>query len=112
MLFSLYHLKDVHVNSSKKQTKQPSSSSLPPVTSASSINRQTNTKPIIMISYAHDKSFVSQEQLLNQTQIFNVWIDKQNANSVGDVWEQIANGIKQSHLLITILTKKYYESRS
>ncbi|CAF1418232.1 unnamed protein product, partial [Didymodactylos carnosus] len=35
--------------------------------------------------YAHDKSFVSQEQLLNQTQTFNVRIDKQNANSVGDV---------------------------
>ena len=67
-----------------------------------------SNKPMIMISYSHDdKNLCYQlEEELRKNGQFDIWIDKKYC-ATGDSWEQIARGIKQSQVVICLITKNY-----
>jgi hypothetical protein len=73
-----------------------------------SIVESTDSKPMIMISYSHDdKALCYQlEQELKRNDQFEIWIDK-NYCTTGDSWEHIARGIKQSQVVLCLITKNY-----
>lgn len=65
-------------------------------------------KPMIMISYSHDDTTLcyhlkNELKKLNQ---FDIWIDKEFC-TIGDSWEHIARGIKQSQVVLCLITKNY-----
>ncbi|CAF4480313.1 unnamed protein product [Rotaria sp. Silwood2] len=72
-------------------------------------------KPMIMISYAHgnnpfcDKLLV---ELGKKGNLFGIWIDRNYCSSNEDLWEKIALGIKQSNLILCLLSQDYYNSKS
>jgi hypothetical protein len=65
-------------------------------------------KPMIMISYSHDdKALCYQlEEELKRSNQFEIWIDKEFC-ATGDPWEHIAHGIKQSEVVLCLITKNY-----
>jgi hypothetical protein len=71
-------------------------------------NNSCSNKPMIMISYSHeDKVLCYQlEEELKRNEQFDIWIDK-NYCATGDSWEHIAHGIKQSQVVLCLITKNY-----
>ena len=65
-------------------------------------------RPMIMISYSHeDKALCYQLEVeLKRHDKYDVWIDK-NYCTTGDSWERIAQGIKQSHVVLCLISKNY-----
>ena len=65
-------------------------------------------KPMIMISYSHDdKNLCYQlEDELKKLNQFEIWIDKEFCTT-GDSWEHIARGIKQSDVVLCLISKNY-----
>ena len=63
---------------------------------------------MIMISYSHDdKALCYQlEDELKRSEQYDIWIDK-NYCAAGDSWEHIARGIKQSQVVVCLITKNY-----
>lgn len=72
------------------------------------VDTNNSNKPMIMISYSHDdKTLCYQlEEELKRNEQFDVWIDK-NYCATGDSWEHIARGIKQSQVILCLITKHY-----
>ncbi|CAF4364153.1 unnamed protein product [Rotaria sp. Silwood2] len=72
-------------------------------------------KPMIMISYAHandqfcDKILAEIER---KRDLCRIWIDRYYLASNEDLWEKIARGIKQSKVVVCLLSQKYYDSKS
>ena len=66
------------------------------------------SKAMIMISYSHDdKGLCYQlEEELKRNNQFDIWIDKEFCTT-GDSWEHIAKGIKQSQVVLCLITKNY-----
>jgi hypothetical protein len=77
-------------------------------TQHSVVDTNNSNKPMIMISYSHDdKTLCYQlEEELKRNEQFDVWIDK-NYCATGDSWEHIARGIKQSQVILCLITKHY-----
>ena len=71
-------------------------------------NEEQRIRPMIMISYSHDdKQFCYQlEEQLKQMNLFDIWIDKDFCTT-GDSWEQIAKGIKQSQVILCLISNNY-----
>lgn len=69
---------------------------------------QIINKTKIMISYSHDdKNLCYQlENELKRRDEYDIWIDKEFCTT-GDSWEHIAKGIKQSHVVLCLITKNY-----
>jgi len=79
------------------------------------ISNASDEKPMIMISYAHDNNLFCDKILAefekNQN-LFGIWIDRDHCSSSEDLWEKIARGIRQSNLVICLLSQDYYKSKS
>jgi hypothetical protein len=73
-----------------------------------SVTDDCGKKPMIMISYSHeDKALCYQlEEALKMNEQFDIWIDK-NYCDAGDSWEHIACGMKQSQVILCLITKNY-----
>ncbi|CAF1322931.1 unnamed protein product, partial [Rotaria sordida] len=74
-----------------------------------------NKKPMIMISYSHDdKNFCYEilAELGKKIDLFRIWIDRDYLKSNEDLWEKIARAIKESKIVLLILSQKYYASKS
>ncbi|CAF4764564.1 unnamed protein product, partial [Rotaria sp. Silwood2] len=75
------------------------------------VSNSGGEKPMIMISYAHgnnpfcDKLLV---ELGKKGNLFGIWIDRNYCSSNEDLWEKIALGIKQSNLILCLLSQDYY----
>ena len=71
-------------------------------------NEEKKNRSMIMISYSHDdKTLCYQlEDELKKLDQFDIWIDKEFCTS-GDSWEHIAQGIKQSQVVLCLITKNY-----
>lgn len=69
---------------------------------------EKTTRPMIMISYSHDDKFFCYqlEEQLKQIDRFDIWIDKDFCTT-GDSWEQIAKGIKQSQVVLCLISENY-----
>jgi hypothetical protein len=71
-------------------------------------NNSCDNKPRIMISYSHDDKVLCYqlEEELKRNEQFDIWIDKDYC-AAGDSWEHIARGIKQSQVILCLITKNY-----
>jgi hypothetical protein len=71
-------------------------------------NKNRGNKPMIMISYSHDDKVLCYqlEEELKRNEQFDIWIDK-NYCAAGDSWEHIARGMKQSQVILCLITKNY-----
>ncbi|CAF4428617.1 unnamed protein product [Rotaria sp. Silwood2] len=71
--------------------------------------------PIIMISYAHANNHFCDNILVEfqeRRNLFRIWIDRDHSSTNEDIWEKIALGIKQSRLVVCLLSQEYYNSKS
>jgi hypothetical protein len=71
-----------------------------------------NKKSMIMISYSHeDIEFC--KQLYNEIsrQGYDIWIDFKFLKT-GDLWEQIAAGMKRANVIICLMSEDYCKSKS
>jgi len=71
-----------------------------------------NTKTMIMISYSHeDAEFCKQlyEEIIKRG--YDVWVDF-NFLKTGDLWEQIAAGMKRANIIICLISEDYCKSKS
>jgi hypothetical protein len=78
-------------------------------------NTTSNEKPIVMISYAHDNNPFCDKILTEfekNQKLFGIWIDRDHCSSSEDLWEKIARGIRQSNLVICLLSQDYFNSKS
>jgi len=75
-------------------------------------NTNTNNRAMIMISYSHeDTKFCKQlhEEIINRQ--YDVWVDYKFLKT-GDLWEQIAAGMKRANLIICLISEDYCKSKS
>ena len=79
-----------------------------PIQTQNSVVDDDSSKPMIMISYSHDDKVLCYqlEEELRKNTAFDIWIDRTNCVT-GDSWEHIAEGIKQSHVVLCLVTKNY-----
>jgi hypothetical protein len=79
------------------------------------ISNDSSGKPMVMISYAHDNNPFC-DKILTEFEknhaLFDVWIDRDHCSSSEDLWEKIARGIRQSNLVICLLSQDYFNSKS
>ncbi|CAF0770544.1 unnamed protein product [Rotaria sordida] len=79
------------------------------------ISNASCEKPMIMISYAHSNNHFCDKilaELKEKGNLFGIWIDRNYCLSNEDLWEKIALGIKQSNLVLCLLSQEYFNSKS
>jgi len=79
------------------------------------ISNSASGKPLIMISYARANDQFCDKilpELEKNKDLFDVWIDRKHFSSNTYIWLEIARAIKQSSLIVLLLSKDYYNSRS
>ena len=79
------------------------------------VSKVSNEKPMVMISYAHDNNpFCDKilDEFGKNRHLFDIWIDRDHCSSSEDLWEKIARGIRQSNLVICLLSQDYFNSKS
>ncbi|CAF0846164.1 unnamed protein product [Rotaria sordida] len=79
------------------------------------ISNASCEKPMIMISYAHSNNHFCNKilaELKEKGNLFGIWIDRDYCSSNEDLWEKIALGIKQSNLVLCLLSQEYFNSKS
>jgi hypothetical protein len=71
-----------------------------------------NQNPTIMISYSHEDSEFC-KQLYNEIlrRGYDIWIDFKFLKT-GDLWEQIAAGMKRANVIICLMSEDYCKSKS
>jgi len=85
------------------------------ITDTQLVSNPSNEKPMIMISYAHKNNAFCHKILAEfekNGNLFKIWIDRDHCTSNEDLWEKIARGIKQSNLVICLLSEDYFNSKS
>ncbi len=86
-----------------------------PIADTQLVTNSSNEKPIIMISYAHaNNSFCDKilAEFKKNQNLFGIWIDRDHCSSSEDLWEKIARGIRQSNLVVCLLSQDYFNSKS
>ncbi|CAF1036107.1 unnamed protein product [Rotaria sp. Silwood1] len=99
----LYNLKEI---SDGKKTE---------ISDSQLLSYTSDKKPMIMISYAHGNNLFCDRILIElekKRSLFEIWIDRDHCTSNEDLWEKIALGIKQSNLVLCLLSQEYYDSKS
>lgn len=78
-------------------------------------NNLKTIKPTIMLSYSHANKTICEQilKLLDQkSHLYDVWVDLRYCQGSDDVWEKIAQGVKNSHLILCLISNEYCESKS
>ena len=71
-----------------------------------------NGKAMIMISYSHrDIEFCKQLHSEISKRGYNIWVDFEYLK-VGDLWEQIAVGMKRANVIVCLMSENYSKSKS
>jgi len=79
------------------------------------VSDTSDEKPMIMISYAHaNDSFCDKilAEIEKKRDLYRIWVDRYYLASNEDLWEKIARGIKQSQVVVCLLSQKYDGSKS
>jgi len=91
----LWNLKSTHATPSKEKCEQ---------------------QPLIMISYSHSDSTFCRELVEHLSPHIPVWVDYKQAqhglNHSDDVWEEIAGAMEAATVIVLIVSKEYYDSKS
>jgi hypothetical protein len=73
-------------------------------------------QPHIMVSYSHSDSKFCREIVEHLSNHIPVWVDYKQAhhgsNHSDDLWEQIASAIEIATIIVLIVSKEYYDSKS
>ncbi|CAF1207925.1 unnamed protein product [Rotaria sordida] len=72
-------------------------------------------KPSVMISYCHEnKDFCNKllKVLSTHYDKFHVWVDQTHCQSASDLWELIATGMEQAHMIVCLVSNYYFQSKS
>lgn len=77
-----------------------------------STGKDNNKKPLIMISYSHENNdFCRQLHAEIHKRGYDIWIDFEFLKT-GDLWEQIAIGMKRASVIICLVSEDYCSSKS
>lgn len=78
--------------------------------------QQQERQPLAMISYSHSDSKFCRELVEHLSAHVSVWVDyKQAKDTVAhsdDVWEEIARAMEMATVIVLIVSKDYYNSKS
>ncbi|CAF3775698.1 unnamed protein product [Adineta steineri] len=72
---------------------------------------QDQQEPLIMISYSHIDKMFCHELVEHLSQYLSIWVDYKQIKSE-NVWEEIANGMEKANVIVLIISKEYYASKS
>ncbi|CAF0812428.1 unnamed protein product [Rotaria sp. Silwood1] len=90
--------------------------SSPPSTSNQISNEKTERQPLVMISYSHSDTIFCQELVEHLSVYLPIWVDyKQAKDTVAhsdDLWEEIARAMETASVIVLIVSKDYYDSKS
>jgi hypothetical protein len=79
-------------------------------------NETTEQKPLAMISYSHSDATFCRELVERLSTHVPVWVDyKQAQNAIAhsdDIWEEIARAMEMATIIVLIVSKEYYDSKS
>lgn len=78
-------------------------------------NISKTIKPLIMLSYSHANRSMCEQilKLLDQkSDLYDAWVDFRYCQGSNDVWEKIAQGVKNAHLILWLVSNEYCESKS
>ena len=82
----------------------------------SSNNEKNEKSPLAMISYSHSDSAFCRELVERLAGRVPVWVDyKQASDAIAhsdDLWEEIARAMETATVIILIVSKEYYDSKS
>jgi hypothetical protein len=71
---------------------------------------------LVMISYSHSDSIFCRELVENLSRHIPVWVDykqaDQSLNHSEDLWEEIAGAMETATVIVLIVSKEYYDSKS
>ena len=77
---------------------------------------KVDAKPLAMISYSHSDSIFCRELVQRLSGYVPVWVDYNQASDTvahsDDLWEEIARAMELATVIVLIVSKEYYESKS
>jgi hypothetical protein len=82
------------------------------------LNEKTDQEqqPLAMISYSHSDSTFCRELVERLSAYVPVWVDYKQAHDAvahsDDLWEEIARAMEMASVIILIISKEYYDSKS
>jgi hypothetical protein len=80
------------------------------------LNEQQQQQPLAMISYSHSDSTFCRELVERLSNYVPVWVDYKQAHDAiahsDDLWEEIARAMEMASVIILIISKEYYDSKS
>ncbi|CAF1536758.1 unnamed protein product, partial [Didymodactylos carnosus] len=83
------------------------------ITTQTSLTEQ-NKRPLIMISYSHANAQFC-KQLVNEfkkhDKQLDIWVDFMYSHFI-DIWEEIASAIEKADIVLFLLSKDYFDSKS
>ncbi|CAF0934267.1 unnamed protein product [Rotaria sordida] len=89
--------------------------SLPSISSQIS-NEKIEQQPLAMISYSHSDAIFCRELVEHLSAYVPTWVDyKQTQGTVAhsdDVWEEIAHAMEMATVIVLLVSKDYYNSKS
>jgi hypothetical protein len=68
-----------------------------------------------MIRYSHNNNrFCDKlyELLVKRNDSFEIWIDRTHCQEACDLWELIADGMEHACVIVCLLSREYFESKS
>jgi hypothetical protein len=92
-----------------------SSSSLRSISTISN-EKNEQQQPLAMISYSHSDAIFCRELVERLSAYVPVWVDyKQGHDAIShsdDLWEEIARAMEMATIIVLIVSKEYYDSKS
>ncbi|CAM4924077.1 unnamed protein product [Rotaria socialis] len=89
---------------------------LKPTSSSCQISNEKSQQPLAMISYSHSDTKFCRELVETLSAHVPVWVDyKQAKDAVAhsdDLWEEIARAMELATVIVLIVSKEYYNSKS
>ena len=78
--------------------------------------KNLNKQPLVMISYSHSDSTFCRELVEHLSAHVPVWVDYKQAHHdiahSDDLWEEIARAMEMATVIVLIVSKEYYDSKS
>lgn len=93
-----------------------SSSSTPVAKISNEKSEQQQQQPLAMISYSHSDATFCRELVERLSAYVPVWVDYKQAHDAvahsDDLWEEIARAMERASVIVLIISKEYYDSKS
>ena len=78
--------------------------------------KTSDRRPLAMISYSHNDGTFCRELVESLSSYVSVWVDYKEAHDAishsDDLWEEIARAMELATVIVVIVSKEYYDSKS